>query len=393
MWWKKFFFDKQDYELIHLVNKVVSQHGHTSNESELFDANLHPHGIKAMAISREMRVAHAVVQLLDSLEDGASDDRLRALNTLFDEVLYSAQTTLRRNTARVLIQITKDLVRAHNDEFRQLHLAHDFRRATQGTPRIVRRLLEKYHLVEMPEDWSQLSFDHHVHDANTKGRKNPTHLIMDAWIKGIRYLTIIYYNYVEPDAAREVLYAAAIMGVHVRIGIEFSSPFRNRYVHFIWVPRGFSDADNFMEFLAEPPMRHLMSRGREASEWQQRYVFQVLDKWNSTHRHELSDQLQLLLPPIQEKEFRTFVGTGQPSLLHLAEFIYNCAKPLFNKHAVELQDACEHDGSEMALQCVEEGLEIMEDLSPAVVHDTWLTPEKNPDLPSPYVPHITKDPP
>jgi len=43
--------------------------------------------------------------------------------------------------------------------------------------------------------------DHHIHDANTKGRKNPTHLMMDAWVKGIRYLTVVYYNYVEPAAA------------------------------------------------------------------------------------------------------------------------------------------------------------------------------------------------
>jgi hypothetical protein len=27
--------------------------------------------------------------------------------------------------------------------------------------------------VEMPEAWNQVSFDDHVHDANTKGRKSP----------------------------------------------------------------------------------------------------------------------------------------------------------------------------------------------------------------------------
>ena len=68
----------------------------------------------------------------------------------------------------------------------------------------MRHFLNTYHLLEMPEEWNQLTLDHHVHDANTKGRKNPTHLIMDAWIKGIRYLTVIYYNYVEPAAAREL---------------------------------------------------------------------------------------------------------------------------------------------------------------------------------------------
>lgn len=49
---------------------------------------------------------------------------------------------------------------------------------------------------------------------------------MDAWIKGIRYITVVYYNYVEPAAARELLQAAEIMGVDVRIGLEFRTPFR-----------------------------------------------------------------------------------------------------------------------------------------------------------------------
>ncbi|MDE7064628.1 MAG: hypothetical protein K2O70_04055, partial [Desulfovibrionaceae bacterium] len=177
MWWKKFYFDRQDRELLTLVNRVINMGAGDRMEHKIFDANLHPHGIKALAISREMRIAHAVVKLLDSLEAGQAEDRLLALRVLYDEVLNSARTFLRRNTARVLIQVMKELVRAHGDERHQLMLAHDFRRAALGMPRIVRRLLDRYHLVEMPEEWSQLSFDHHVHDANTKGRKNPTHLI------------------------------------------------------------------------------------------------------------------------------------------------------------------------------------------------------------------------
>jgi hypothetical protein len=59
-------------------------------------------------------------------------------------------------------------------------------------------------LLEMPEAWNQISFDDHVHDANTKGRKSSTHLIMDAWIKGIRRLRVVHYNYIEPRFAAEL---------------------------------------------------------------------------------------------------------------------------------------------------------------------------------------------
>ena len=397
MWWKRFYFDRQDRELLQLVNKVVNQRGTISAEHKIFDASLHPHGIKALAMSREMRVAHAVVKLLDSLEEGQSEDRLRALRTLYDEVLNSAQTRLRRNTARVLIQVMKDLVRAHGDEERQICLAHDFRRAAQGRPRVVRALLERYHLVEMPEDWSQLSFDHHVHDANTKGRKNPTHLIMDAWIKGIRHLTVIYYNYVEADAAREIMYAAEIMGISVRIGLEFSAPFRGRFVHFIWVPRGFSDTENFLEFLAEPPMRHIAQLGREASEWQQRYVFKVLERWNSHHRLEVERKLCLDIAPVEEADFRAFVGAGQPSLLHLAEFAHQSFFPQACRRMQELYAQWQAlpsgpEGND-ARHELELHIAALESMTPTAVHDAWLVPEKNPDLPSPWVPSTAPETP
>jgi len=54
-----------------------------------------------MAASRELRIAYAVVHLLNSLEVGEEKDRLAALRSLRDEVLYSTKSYLRKNTARV----------------------------------------------------------------------------------------------------------------------------------------------------------------------------------------------------------------------------------------------------------------------------------------------------
>jgi len=394
MWWKNIFFDNRDRELKGLVNKLTVMDASQRHELKIFDSILHPHGIKTLAISLEIRVAQAVVKLLDSLEGGQVADRLHALRILYDEVLNSSGTSLRRNTARVLIQIMKDMVRARNHGQQQLMLAHDFRRATTGNTRIIRKLLNRYHLVEMPEDWNQLSFDHHVHDSNTKGRKNPTHLIMDAWLKGIRHLTIIYYNYVKPEVAMEVLTAAEIMGISVRIGLEYAVPFRGRYVHFIWIPRGFADLHGFLEFLADPAVKDLMKKGLEASKWVQKYVFTVLEQWNTTHLPTLEKEIGISLPVIDISDFHDFVSHGQASILHLAEYIFTMINPFLEKRSQDLYSQCENINITPEQRIIfENTLSKIEKISIPTIHESWLTPAKNPDIPSPYIPSNSPDTP
>ncbi len=388
MWWSKLYFDKQDYELLNLVNAIVARHDTSEAGQSLFDANLHPHGIKTLALSHEMRIAHAVAQLIDSLEVGDSPNRLHALRALYDEVLNSAKTSFRRNTARVLIEIMKDLLRSHGDMQRQIYLASDFRRAARGNPHVVRELLAHYGLVEMPEDWSQLAFDHHVHDANTKGRKNPTHLIMDAWLKGIRYLTIIYYNYIEEDAAREVLQAAAIVGIHVRIGFEFTTPFRGKYVHFIWSPRIADNIEDFLNFWAEPPMQHLMKFGREASIWRQQYVFAVLDKWNEKYLLEVTNLLDIDVGHagyVSRSVFKQFVAGGQPTMVHLAECIYNKLLPLIKQKKAELEELFDNEDESIRTKARSK-YATLQSFSSTSIYNEYIIPEKNPDIASPEQP-------
>ena len=153
------FFDKQDRDILTLVNHILEAPRLRSDDS-LFNPNLHPHGVKELVTSPVSRMAYAVINLLRNLEGGGSRsrERLLALQALYDEVLSSAHSALRRNTARVLMQIMKSMVRAHGNIEAQLRLAHDFRAAALGTPRVVRRLLANYHLPEMPEEWNQLAF-------------------------------------------------------------------------------------------------------------------------------------------------------------------------------------------------------------------------------------------
>jgi uncharacterized membrane protein len=326
------FFDQRDHELLKIVNNIQSSNKTNDYFKRHFYPYFHPRGIQEMAESRGIRIAYAVVYLLNSLEVGAMNERLSALRLLRDSVLNASESTLQINTARVLIQIMKELVRAKGNYAHQFELAHNFRMATSGKPRVIRKLLRRYHLLEMPENWNQISFDDHVHDANTKGRKTSSHLIMDAWVKGILKLRVIYNNYVEARFVTELLEAARIMGITVRIGIEFSGKFRDKIAQFIWVPRGFIDAQAFLCFLADPKTAQMMKQGKQVSKFQKACILELLNVFNDRHRKQINHTYDIQLEPISQSEFLEFVGIGQVSRFHLAILIEKKIYELLQKH-------------------------------------------------------------
>ena len=381
----KLLFDKRDHALIRIVNDALSADLRGKFARKIYFPYLHPHGIKEMTETKGLRAAYAVAQLLSSLDVGEVDDRINALRSLRHEVIDIAEGPLARNTARVLLQIMKDLVRTHGDYRKQLELAHEFRRTATGKPGIVRQQLRNYHLLEMPEEWNQIAFDDHVHDANTKGRKSSTHLIMDAWIKGITRLRVIHYNYIEPRFAAELLEAAQILDIDIRIGIEFSSRYHNKYAQLIWVPRGFTDAQSFLCFLAEPPVIKLMEAGRSVSQYQQQYVMDLLSKFNNVHRPALNEKLGVDLAPIKPDEFLAFVGIGQKSKLHLAKFIHNkLLNALQNRLALRRSEYARAD--EGRHDEITQWIQQTNGMDLESLVDEYLEPQNNPEIKNPDIP-------
>jgi hypothetical protein len=372
-------FDKHDHELIRIVKDVLEGKSSYKYARRFYYPYFHSHGIKEMTETRGLRIAYAVVHLLSSLEVGGVEERIHALRLLRNEVIDTAEGPMPKNTARVLLQIMKDLVRVRGDYRKQLQLAHDFRIAASGKPRIIRRQLKRYHLLEMPEDWNQIAFDDHVHDVNTKGRKSSTHLIMDAWIKGIQRLRVIHYNFIEPRFAAELLEAAKILKIDIRIGIEFYTRFRDKYVQLIWVPRGFNDAQAFLCFLAEPAVMKIMEAGRRVSIYQQEYVPALLKKFNESHRPEMNRIYGIELPPIDEKEFLAYVGIGQKSRLHLAKFIHDRMLKVLQGKTDGLKEEFLLASPERQ-DAITQWIESMNTQDFESVIDGYLAPEKNPGI-------------
>lgn len=377
----RFLFDREDHALLKIVGDVLGRRK-IPGMRRLLTPYLHPHGIKEMAAPRELRMAYAIIHLLGSLEAGMAGDRIKALRSLRDEVLFSAESDLEKNTARLLLQTIKELVRAKDDPLRQLELAHDFRAASSGRPRVVRRGLAEHHLLEMPEEWNQVAFDDHVHDANTKGRKSPTHLIMDAWIKGIRKLTVIHNNFVRPEVASELLQAARIMGMSVRIGLEYRTRHAGSYLKMIWIPRGFNEIGEFLEFLTKPEVGAFLRRGREAARYQKRYVMEVLEAFNATHRQAIGAHCGVAVAALDPQEFIAFVGAGQASIMHLGRFAHNAVQEALAARVRELlSGGADPRGPECAALFAH-----MDRLSPEFLIDTCLSPAENPGLRNPDIP-------
>ena len=383
-----FIFDKRDHELLSIVNEILAGDKSVLHDQRRFFHQFHPRGIKEMSESRGLRIAHAVIHLLESLEKGQVDHRICALRALRDEVLCGTGQNLQMNTARVLIEIMKDLVRAADRYERQLELAHDFRMAALGKPRVVRNYLKKYRLLEMPETWNQLAFDDHVHDANTKGRKSATHLIMDAWIKGIRRLRVIYYNFIRPETVEELMEAAAIMNIEIRIGIEFPVLFHSGFAHLIWVPRGFADADDFIRFLSDDTVDALMNDGSEISDYQRNTVIEALETFNKIDRPLIAKKLDIDFPQLEVTDFLASVGLGQASLLHLAKFIHRELLPLMQLKVEQLRrdyDNADPEEKDHILARVRK----MDSLDMDFIHDFYLKPTSRNQAPEELPPLMT----
>jgi len=389
---RKILCDARDYELLRIVREVTARGRDLEYTRRQYYSHFHPRGIKEMAESRSLRIAYGMIHLLTSLEVGGMAERIAALRSLRAEVLDTAEGPMPKNTARALLQIMKEMVRAGDDERQQLMLAHDFRITASGKPRIVRRQLKRHRLLEMPEAWNQIAFDDHVHDVNTKGRKSSTHLIMDAWIKGIRRLRVVHYNYIEPRFAAELLESARIMEIDVRIGIEFFARFRDKYVRLIWVPRGFPDARAFIQFLKEPAMIRLMKMGREVSAYQQRHVMALLHAFNERHLDAINRACDTRLPPFSEAAFLDFVGIGQKSILHLEKFIHTRLLDALRQRVAawqaEMKTADPESGEHILSRIAElDGM----DLETLILER--LCPEHNPDIPDPDKPANNSDAP
>ena len=159
------------------------------------------------------------------------------------------------NAARVQMAIMKEVIKNRDNKRIQLELMRDFTVSSFGHPRSIRKYLNKFNIIEVPETGEELrelkmGWDFHVHDNTSYGLKSPSQLLIDAFIKGISELTVAYNTLDHSDAVKEVLEAGKILGIKVNIALEFSALTNGKRFHYMYILPNFSSKkERFKKFL------------------------------------------------------------------------------------------------------------------------------------------------
>jgi len=228
----------------------------------------HPRGFIKEFKRRRTTIVETYLRITKSLESANYKERINALNLLAEHIIYSRSLKMPLNAARVQLALMKKVVQARDNKRKQLELMQDFTLTSFGHPRTIRKFLKKLDIIEVPETGKELKdlnmgWDFHVHDSTSYGRKEPTQLIIDAFIKGMSELTVTHNNLNAEDAVKESLEAGRILGIKVNIALEFSALTNGKRFHYMYILPNFSSqkkrfkkflkqkSDDFKEFLHE----------------------------------------------------------------------------------------------------------------------------------------------
>ena len=299
----------------------------------------HPSGVNRWFKRRRISIAESYLTVVGDLDAKSSGARLVALKILADASFHSKSLDFPLNTARVQAALVKEVVKHRHDKRRQLELLYDFSVSSMGQHQVLRKLCEELNIVELREGGTRLAdfdygWDGHVHDTATSGRKNPTQLIIDAFIKGISRLTVAYGSAADLEAMEEAFEAGRILGIEVDIGLEFSMTDGSERFHFMTLLPPFEDrAEIGRFFLGKSYQFREFLGGLEKNQMNRlNAVSRILDEFNASSLKALNsgwpEESLYRVPALTMQNLYAFIPTASINRLHLAEFLYTLMKPV-----------------------------------------------------------------
>ncbi len=310
--------------------------------------NSHPRGFIKEFKKRRTTIVENYLRITNSLESANYNERVHALNLLAEHIIYSRSLSMPLNAARVQLALMKEVVKNRDDKRVQLELMRDFSVSSFGHPRKIRNFLRKLDIIEVPETGKELKdlkmgWDFHVHDSTSYGVKLPIQLIIDAFIKGISELTIVYNNLDREEAVKEVLEAGRILGIKVNIALEFSALTNGMRFHYLYIlPNFSSEKERFKTFLKQKTtnFNEFLHELEENENKRQKDIEQLIQNFNNEHLPKInegyaSDSIYYLQPLIVHDEENAF-GHKIYSHRQLGELLYPKLKKVLEKRAIQI---------------------------------------------------------
>ena len=302
----------------------------------------HPQAANRWFKRRRISIAESYLMVVRDLDSRNSARRLTALKNLADVAFRSSNIDYPLNTARVQSALVKEVVKHRSNKRRQLELLYDFSMSTQGQHQVIRKLCDELNIIELPENGMKIgelgyAWDDHVHDVATSGRKNPTQLVLDAFIKGISSLTVAYGLVSDIDLMEEVLEAGNILGLKVNIGLEFSVLVEGARYHFMAELPHFSSKEELRAFFSDHALdMENFFQGLEINrESRLDAVRRLLESFNQNTlpkiNKDFEDKPEYCLAPLSLEVLLATIPNVNITPLHLAEFMYVRYRPILQK--------------------------------------------------------------
>ena len=309
----------------------------------------HPQGFAREISKRRLTIAERYLEIATLTEPGDWQQRLDALDSLVNLAMHAKTLSMPLNTARLQIALMKRCVESRRDRRRQLELMSNFALASHGQTPVIRRLLRDLDMVEVAEDGRQLrevgpGWDDHVHDAFTEGHETPCQLVLDAFIKGIARITVVYYDLVDPRLVEETIRAGEILGIDAEVGVEFSVGAAHQRVSFVYIPPDAGSVLGLRAFLAENHERlaPFLAGLAHNAESRRQVIRSLLDTFNAVHLRTFNaafpDQPFLQLAPLRPEALEALMPTGQASRLHLGQLLWSSMQPVMHKRVLFLKN-------------------------------------------------------
>lgn len=338
-------FNREIRHLVEILNTEI-----VAPETVVFRPISHPAGFVRLITKRRLTIAEAYIRLISGgAKNSGYVERIEALQVLMHHVWHSKNLSMPINTARVQIALMKKAVRMRGNPRAQRELMSDFARASYGKTAVIRRLLSELDLIEVPESGENLSqmhlgWDDHVHDSMTEGRKSPSQLVLDAFIKGISAITVAYYDAASPEIYEEIYHAGQILGIRVRVGIEFSVGEKYKRTHYMYIPPQGKEYETLAKFFAnnQTSLHTFWDGLRENANRRHDTVDILLDNFNRvgrlTFNEPFSDLKHLQMPPLSWKDIEKVTAKEQANRIHLGQVIYQSMRPVALKRVLYLKN-------------------------------------------------------